>query len=146
MNTHIMNSSRHANPKETEVWWFVALMMVVFFSSCSTTTTHETVNPAPNPHWVKVRSDPPTWYPLGTPTNCETDHRGGDWIITEDAQNTRFFIPFHGMPANHRKALINEALAARDADKLRKIDRENTVELVKGLVLVPLSPLLSFGL
>jgi hypothetical protein len=93
-----------------------------------------------------VRSNPPTWYPRGTAADCATYHRDGEWIFTEDSLKTCFFIPFHGLTADKRKALVAEALAARGKNKLRKIDSENTSEMIKGLVLVPLSPLFAFGL
>ena len=68
-------------------------------------------------NWVKVRSNPPTWYPRGTRIDCPIDHRSGEWIHTEDSQGTRFFIPLHVTGTIPRQTLVKEALAARSTRK-----------------------------
>jgi len=68
--------------------------------------------------WVKVRSAPPIWYPRGVSTDCPTDHRNGDWVYTEDAAGTRFFIPRHGLSKERRNVLLNEAAAARNENNI----------------------------
>ena len=81
--------------------------------------------PAPSTNWVKVSSNPQTWYPRGVPADCPTDHHNGEWVYTENSQNARYFIPLHSLPQNRRADLLDEALAARTPDKVARIARED---------------------
>jgi hypothetical protein len=140
-----MNSSRHANQERTAVWSVVALSVTLVFSACST-TPRETVNPASNRNWVKVRSNPPTWYPRGIPANCATSHRDGEWIYAEDLHNTRFFVPLDGLKSERRKSLLAEALAARHPAKVRRIHQEQVDHAIAGGVAnVIAAPFLALG-
>lgn len=141
-----MNSFRHANPEKAVVRLILASVFALFFSSCSV-GSREIVNPAPNPNWVKVRSEPPTWYPRGIPANCETSHRDGQWIYTEDIHNTRFFVPLHGLKSERRKSLLAEALAARDPAKIRRINQEQVDDAIAaGVLNVIVAPFVGLGI
>lgn len=102
----------------------IYLSIMISLGSCATTPTPSRTPSgiAPNQtvtvsvHWVKVRSDPPTWYPRGTRSDCPTDFRSGEWVETGDHEGTRYFIPLHVSGTISRKLLVNEALAARRTD------------------------------
>ena len=100
------------------------------------------IQAAPNRQWVKVRDHPPTWYPRGIPADCPTDHRNGDWVFTEDAQGTCFFIPRHIPQPAQRKQLLAEALAARQPDKVRRIDHEEVNHMLGTVTLGTLGRIL----
>jgi hypothetical protein len=110
----------------------LSLIVVAGLTSCApttqapqiTTTRSHQVAASPGDRWVKVRANPPTWYPRGTSTDCATGFRDGEWIYTEDSQGTRLFIPLKGLAADRRKELLAEALAARSPEKVSKITTE----------------------
>lgn len=76
-------------------------------------------------HWVQVSSHPPTFYPRGVSADCPTDYRSGEWVFTEDAKGTRFFIPFSCPGPIPRQALLEEALSAQSPGKLKKTKDQN---------------------
>jgi len=80
---------------------------------------------AKKPNWVKVRTNPPTFYPHGVPADCPTGPSDGEWVFTEDSQNTCYFIPFKGLRSGERETLLASALAARTPEKVRKIHDED---------------------
>jgi hypothetical protein len=125
-----MNSTLRKNLNQAEVLWFFALLMMFFLSSCATTTP-KTVNPVPSPHWVKVRSNPPTYYPRGTPSDCPTDFHNGEWVHTGDDKDTRYFLPLRGLSSERRTNLLHEALAARSPNMKNQIAREDTSRVAK---------------
>jgi hypothetical protein len=84
-----------------------------------------TVVPVSIQHWVKVSSRPLTFYPRGVAADAPTDCLSGEWVHTGDAQDTRYFIPFHGLGGIPRQTLVNEALSARSDKKLRQIAAED---------------------
>ena len=88
---------------------------------------------APSHHWVKVSSRPPTFYPCGVAADCPTDFHNGEWIHAGDAADTRYFIPLRGIASDRRKVLLDEALAARSQDKLRRIAAEDRANCAKDL-------------
>jgi hypothetical protein len=85
----------------------------------------DTVVPVSSQRWVKVSSRPPTLYPRGVAAGCPTDCHSGEWVHTADAQDTRYFIPLHGLGGQSRQALVNEALSARSEKRLRQIAAED---------------------
>ncbi|MCF7674302.1 MAG: hypothetical protein K9N23_00905 [Akkermansiaceae bacterium] len=91
------------------LWCLTTMCLVgVVISSCSTTPRNTTPGTqgaqiASN-SWKKVSSNPPTWYPRGVAADHPTDHNSGEWVYTDDAEGTRFFVPLHGLPAVKRKA------------------------------------------
>ena len=93
--------------------------------------------------WVRVKANPPTWYPRGTPADQPTDCRDGEWVYTEDVLGSRYFIPVRGISAERRKLLRREALAARSPRKVRRIAGEDAARVVGmgALTLFTLSPL-----
>jgi len=101
-------------------------------SSCAPTTPappvatnrSDQVTASLDHRWVKVRINPPIWYPSGTPADCGTGFRDGEWVYTEDARGTRLFVPFKGLAADRRKDLLAEALAARAPGKVKRITAE----------------------
>ena len=105
--------------------------------------------PAVTSQWVKVRSNPPTWYPRGTPADCPTDHRSGEWIHTGDSQGTSYFIPLHGMARDQRKSLVKDALAARSTRKQALVAAEDCAICIQeaGNIVVggPLTILALYG-
>ena len=107
---------------------------------CSCTTTGSRVSPAPAPIakpgklWTKVSTPPPTWYPRGTPADHPTDFKSGEWILTEDAVGSRFFIPLHGISLERRKALVAEALASRNLAGIARRDRAIDQEARAGAI------------
>jgi hypothetical protein len=82
--------------------------------------------------WVKVSSQPPTYYPGGVPADCPTDHWSGEWVYTGDEKGTRYFIPLHGM-GDKREALVHDALSKRSALKLDTIEAEDREILVRNV-------------
>lgn len=117
----------------------VQLLFAICLSSCATTPrqTNAPTGPAPDisvstsGHWVKVRSNPPTWYPRGTRSDCPTDFRSGEWVVTGDHDGTRYFIPLHVTGEIPRKALVKEALAARGPDVCRPPTGEKFASFAK---------------
>jgi hypothetical protein len=75
-------------------------------------------------HWTQVATNPPTYYPRGVPADCDSDFHSGEWVYTENDSDTRFFIPFKGIPPVKRQALLQEALALRSERKRNQIDTE----------------------
>jgi hypothetical protein len=76
-------------------------------------------------HWVKVSSQPPTYYPRGVAADHPTDHWSGEWVDTGDDHGTRYFIPFRELGGIDRQRLVNEALSARSERKLAAIADED---------------------
>ena len=143
-----MKTNAHSRPRRRQVlrYFIPVLTALCLVTSCSTTPKAQEVNPAPPSQWVKACSQPPTWYPRGTAANCVTDHTTGEWIYTEDAQGTRFFIPLHGLPADRRKTLLAEAFAARNPDKSRRIANEETGRKIATAVgIVVVAPFMALG-
>ena len=100
------------------------LMSVIAMTSCQTTSnppnaTRVAVSTAAV-KWVKVSSQPPTFYPRGVPADCPTDHWSGEWIYTGDERGTRYFIPLHGL-GEKRRMLVHDALSARSEGKLKQV-------------------------
>jgi len=96
--------------------------------------------PASHPHWVKVASRPPTFYPQGVAADSPTDCHNGEWIHTGDVQDTRYFIPLHVLTKERRAELRAEALAARAPTKMRQIARDDAMQTsgtCLGLLFVP---------
>jgi|GEM_PF-1426418 len=135
----------------------VLLMLAVLVTSCATPrsqlrtepTGSSGMAPAVTSQWVKVRSNPPTWYPRGTPADCPTDHRSGEWIRTGDSQGTRFFIPLHVTQTIPRQTLIKDALAARSTRKQAQVAAEDCAICIQEagniVVGVPLTILALYG-
>ena len=103
-------------------------------------------------HWVQVSSRPARFYPRGVEADVPTDWHSGEWVVTGDEQDTRFFIPFQGIGGARRQALLDEALAARSEKKLQQIAAEDRAErneersrVLKKAPLIFLGSLLSFG-
>lgn len=150
-------SARQTSPRRIPGRPAVLLMLAVIVSSCATprsqlrtgATGSSRMAPAVTSQWVKVRSNPPTWYPRGTPADCPTDHRSGEWVYAEDAAGTRYFIPLHGMATGQRKSLVKEALAARSARKQLRSSTEDCAICIKEAgniaVGVPLTMLALYG-
>lgn len=96
-------------------------------------------------HWVKVSSRPPIFYPRGVSADCATDFRSGEWVSTENASDTRFFIPFKGIAPARRQALLQEALALRSEKKRDQIKNEgklNATTVGAAATAVALSPVI----
>ncbi|MDA7540751.1 hypothetical protein N8662_02825 [Akkermansiaceae bacterium] len=106
--------------------------------TCSCSTSREVdssphVVPKMSKGWVKVSSEPPTWYPRGAAANHPTDYRGGEWIYLKDTADTRFFIPLHGLLPEKRKPLQAEAMAARHPDLIKNEKNEDIAQTAKGV-------------
>jgi hypothetical protein len=101
----------------------------------------DTVVPVSSQRWVKVSSRPPTFYPRGVAADSPTDHQSGEWVHTGDAQDTRYFIPLHGLVGVPRQTLVNEALSARSKQKVSQIAAEDrafyTERIVYNILLCP---------
>jgi hypothetical protein len=82
-------------------------------------------------HWVKVRSNPPTYYPRGTPSDYPTDFQSGEWVHTGDENDTRYFLPLRGLSSERRTTLLHEALAARSPNMKNQIAREDATRVAK---------------
>ena len=151
------SSTRQTSPRRIHARLAVLLMFAVLVSSCATTRSQLQTKPtgssrmasAVTSQWVKVRSNPPTWYPRGTPADCPTDHRSGEWVYAKDAAGTSYFIPLHGMARDQRKSLVKEALAARSARKQVQVVAEDCALCLKEagniVVGVPLTMLALYG-
>ena len=111
-------------------------IFVAVTCSCSTSrevdsSTH--VVPQMSKGWVKVSSEPPTWYPRGVPADHPTDYRSGEWIYLKDTADNRFFIPLHGLLPEKRKALQAEAMAARHPDLIKNENNKDIAQTAKGV-------------
>ena len=123
------------------LWWSLSHLtslgiLVAVTCSCSTSrevdsSTH--VAPEMGKGWVKVSSEPPTWYPRGVPADHPTDYRSGEWIYLKDRTDTRFFIPLHGLLTDKRKALEAEAMAARHPDLIKNENNKDIAQTAKVL-------------
>jgi hypothetical protein len=103
--------------------------------SCQTHTkpsTAEVRQPIMRKNWVKVSSQPPTYYPKGVPANIDTDHWIGDWVYADDETGSRYFIPLHGM-GTRRESLVHDALSARSERKLAVIEAEDGEILARNI-------------
>lgn len=104
------------------------LPSTLLLNQCASTNTPKPETPVDSSvvsnHWVKVSSRPPIYYPRGVPADCATDFRSGEWVFTEDASDSRFFIPFKGIAPAKRQALLQEALALRSEKKRNQIENE----------------------
>jgi hypothetical protein len=125
----------------------ISLLWGICLCSCSVTTISKridrTATKSPSPEWVKVHAKPPTWFPRGVPADCPTDSENGEWVITENSQNTQYFIPLRGLTKERRNKLLHEALADRSPNKKNRIAREDASQIAKGCAatLFYLSPL-----
>lgn len=145
-----MKPNQGTSPCQSLVRLAALALLAAIVSSCSPGTakldpaTHTV--PAISNSWVKVRSKPPTWYPRGVAADHPKDHRSGSWIHAEDSLGTRFFIPFHGLPPDSRKALEAEALAARHPERVQEIADENTRQMIGSVITTVLTaPFLAAG-
>jgi hypothetical protein len=126
--------------------WLLLPILASFASSCSNTTPSGTSSGINSAQWVKVKKQPPTWYPRGIPADFSTDHKDGEWIDTEDEVGTRFFIPLRGLPPDRRNALLSEALAARTSEKSQRIhDEETKRKFGSAAIYLLVAPILAFG-
>lgn len=122
----------------------LGVFCVILLTQCA--PLDHSVKPQPHSgHWVKVSSDPPTFYPSGVSAGCPTDLKSGEWVYTGDTRNTRYFIPFRGCGAR-RPTLIKEALSARCEQKLNQIKSEDTALRDKNLATaIVFGPLIMSG-
>jgi len=147
---HFVTGADHGRLHRTAGRFAVLLVLVALINSCSTTVSQLRTVPAGSPsiapaatsRWVKIHPDPPTWYPRGTPADHPTDYRSGEWLYTEDAVGSRYFIPVRGIAKERREALRKEALAARSPRKVARIAGEDALRVVGAgaatvLVLTP---------
>jgi hypothetical protein len=134
-----MNTGHDWMSRDAGARGVIQLMFAISLSSCGT-TPHQPQAPtglAPyqsvtaSGHWVKVRSNPPTWYPRGTRSDCPIDFRSGEWVKTDNHDGTRLFIPFHVTGEIPRKTLLKEALAARGPDVHQPPTGENCASFAK---------------
>jgi hypothetical protein len=121
---------------------------------CLLLASCQSSNPPPAPpvtraqasqHWVKVASNPPTFFPRGVSSDCPTDFQSGEWVMAGDPAGTRYFIPFQCPGRVPRRDLIHAALALRSDEKLQQVaaeDRQSRSRFLKAApVLVPLNVL-----
>jgi hypothetical protein len=118
------------------------LLFAMAAISCQTTTppTAAVQQPVTRKNWVKVSSQPPTYYPRGTPSDCPTDFRSGEWVVTGDNEGTRYFIPLHANGGIPRAMLLEEALAARKTDVYRSTTAEQCGEFAKTVGTIVVAP------
>ena len=122
------------------------LTATLLLSQCAPTPSKDTQPLAtavavPSQHWVKVSSRPPTYYPRGVAADCPTDCQSGEWVDTEDAWGTRFFIPLHGLGGPSRQTLLQEAWSARSRHKIERIAAEQRAATTKWIVSNTICPL-----
>jgi len=132
------------------------LLSTLLLNQCAPTESPKPKNPGVSSvvpeHWVQVSSSPPTFYPRGVSADCPTDYQSGDWVATEDAKGTLFFIPFSCPGPIPRQALVEEALSARSPRKLKKIKDENrkirledVIDSAKSAPLIAVGTILTLG-
>ena len=147
--TPLIDSCPQANPVMPFLPGLACLLFSVLGVSCQNTGVSPQVDaarPLAQTHWVQVSSRPPTYYPRGVAANCPTDHQSGEWVYTDDARGTRYFIPLHGVRRIPRQSLVQEALAARSEKKLGRIAAEDMETNAKGMAqTVAFGPLLVVG-
>ena len=129
-----MNPAINQPPKSMKTLYshlpaIMILPAALLLSQCASTAGKrpqtDTVVPVSSQRWVKVSSRPPTFYPRGVAPDSPTDHQSGEWVHTGDAQDTRYFIPLHGLVGVPRQTLVNEALSARSKQKVSQIAAED---------------------
>lgn len=111
------------------------LLFAMVAISCQTSTPPATdVTKAPTrSYWVKVSSQPPTYYPRGVAADHPTDHWSGEWVDTGDDRGTRYFIPFRDLGGIDRQMLVTEALSRRSERKLAIIEAEDDEILARNI-------------
>lgn len=125
---------------------FCALLSVSCQSS-SAPPAPQVRQPSIGHHWVKVATEPPTFYPVGVAYDSSTDYLSGEWVEIGDEKASRYFIPLHLPGGPPRQELVNEALAMRSERKLREIAKQDSSDNRESLlrfakyspVLVPLN-------
>lgn len=110
----------------------ILAIAVVSYQTIDVPPNATAAKPAPQARWVKVSSQPPTYYPRGIPADCPTDHWSGEWVETGDEKGTRYFIPLHGL-GERREALVDDALSARSERKLAVIEAEDREILKRNI-------------
>lgn len=99
------------------------LFLLGSLASCSTSSHSDSesapVTFQPN-HWHKVRSSPPTYFPKGVPADHPTSFSDGNWVLTGDKADTRYFIPLRGVAS---KSLVREANTTMTPNRLKEIDK-----------------------
>jgi hypothetical protein len=140
------------NPKTMKTLYshlsaIMILPAALLLSQCAPTggTPRTTTTVASSQHWVKVSSRPPTFYPRGVAAGCPTDHQSGEWVHTGDAQDTRYFIPFHGLGGQSRQDLVNEMLSMRSERKLNQLAAEDRKSLGRFVILIPINAMGMLG-
>jgi hypothetical protein len=104
------------------------LLFAITAMSCQTNIKPTAVavqQPVTRKNWVKISSQPPTYYPTGVAADSPTDHWTGEWVYTDDAKGSRYFIPHHGLGKIPRQTLVHEALSARSERRLAQIANED---------------------
>lgn len=150
-STSIRESKRHRGKVCTGFLQLgVVALAAGFVASCATSSSHPQSGPgqaaeaefAPAKQWVRVKANPPTWYPRGTPADQPTALRDGEWVYTEDALGSRYFIPVRGISSEWRQLLRRQALAARSSRKVARIAAEDAARVMRtgSLVLFSLTP------
>ena len=103
--------------------------------SCGTASTGK-ANSSPvslhSSHWYKAKSNPPTYFPKGVPTDHPTTVSDGSWVMTGDAAGTRYFIPARGVDST---ALTAEAMTAMTSERRKDLMKGGTpdVNLAEGI-------------
>jgi hypothetical protein len=125
------------------------LLAALLLSQCAPTggtpPQAATAVPVTSQHWVKVSSHPPTFYPRGIAANYPTDCHSGEWVSTADAQDTRYFVPFHGLGGQSRQDLVNEMLSMRSERKLNQLAAEDRKSLGRFMILIPINAMGMLG-
>jgi len=119
---------------------FIALFLLLascLLVSCQPPAEQQvTLNPK---HWKLVKKTPPTYYPVGTPSDQKTTHGNGFWVYSGDAKNTQYFIPFNKTKVPN-KTLLAEAQSTyskKMKNEIRRGDMADKTLVVKRIFLWP---------
>jgi hypothetical protein len=133
---HMGEAMKTNDPLPCQLPVSACLLFAIAATSCQTHSEPPTVavrQTVMRKNWVKVSSQPPTFYPKGVAANSPTDHWSGEWVDTGDENGTRYFIPLRGISGTNRQMLVKEALSQRSERKLAVIAAEDDEILARNI-------------
>lgn len=105
---------------------------------------HEKDNWNPLALWRRVRSDPPTYIPVGTPKALSLTETSGTWFV-DAADGWRFFVPKGGVPGYPEGVLLGEARKITNTRTPGQNTRRNIGRWFFGILMLPAVGLSSGG-
>ena len=97
---------------------------------------HETDDWNPLGLWQRVRSDPPTYVPVGTVKGLSLSGENGTWFV-DAADGWRFFVPKGGVPGYPEGVLLGEARKITNTRTPGENTRRNIRRWFFGILMLP---------